>query len=414
MRRHLLFAVLLLAAPLGAAAEDGLTLPECYALALKRSEQIAIQQELIRETEGRFLQALSGALPRASFEASKKRQDGTNSSAFTLKDIPERKFVFSQPLFSGFKEFAAMAGSRAERRQRLQEKARAEQLLLVDVANALYLLREQLEDLGALEAIRVALTERLDGLKQREQLGRSRPSEVASAEAQLRRVEAEMELVRSQESVARELLEFLTGLDHIEAVADSDASLPALEGIETYLAKADQRSDVRAAKEAWRVAEQEVAIARAKFFPTLGLEGNYYVERAGVAEDVKWDAALKVDVPILQGGQSVGATKEAAAREREARLRFGERTRSAGLEIHNAYTKLQAALARTAALEKALKASEESYRLQVEDYRLNLVNNLDVLRELQALQDARRDFIHATYDAKRLSWQLRVAVGETF
>ena len=37
-----------------------LTLPECYALALTRSETIAIQQELIRETEGRFLQAFSG------------------------------------------------------------------------------------------------------------------------------------------------------------------------------------------------------------------------------------------------------------------------------------------------------------------------------------------------------------------
>ena len=105
---------------------DLLTLEEAYALALKQSETIAIQGELLKETEGRFLQALSGALPNASFEASEKRQDGTGSSSFTLKKIPERKFVFSQPLFSGFKEFAAMAGARAQRRQRAYDKIRAE------------------------------------------------------------------------------------------------------------------------------------------------------------------------------------------------------------------------------------------------------------------------------------------------
>ena len=95
-------------------AEDAtpLTLSDCYALALKRSEEIAIRGELIRETEGRFLQALSTALPRASFELSEKRQDGSGGSAFTLKEVPERRFVFSQPLFSGFKEFAAVRGSR--------------------------------------------------------------------------------------------------------------------------------------------------------------------------------------------------------------------------------------------------------------------------------------------------------------
>ena len=205
MRRTLRLgvAVLWVISPCLGWADDStpLTLAEAYRLALKRSETIAIQSELIKETEGRFLQSLSGVLPRATFSLSEKRQDGTGSSAFTLKEVPERKFVFSQPLFSGFKEFAAMAGTRAERRQRVAEKARAEHLLFVDVANAFHLLLEQRQDLNTLETIRAALIERLDELKVREQLGRSRPSEVVSAEAQLRRVEAEMELVKSRETV---------------------------------------------------------------------------------------------------------------------------------------------------------------------------------------------------------------------
>lgn len=395
------------------AATQPLTLQESYALALKRSETIAIQGELIKETEGRFLQALSGVMPRVSFSSSDKRQDGSGGSAFTLRNVPERKFVFSQPLFSGFKEFAAMAGSRAERRQRLEEKVRAEQLLFLDVANAFYLLLEQREDLGALEATRLALTERLEELRQREALGRSRASELASAEAQLRRVEAEFALGHSQELITRQLLEFLTGLDHIDAVRDTDAALPHLETEDVYLTKVSSRPDVRAAEDAATVASKEVAIVKAKLWPTVSADANYYTKRAGVAENVDWDATLTVDVPIFEGGQNLGAVKEASARAREAKLQSAQQRRRATLEIRDACAQMQAALARAAALENALKASEESYRLQEEDYRLNLVSNLDVLQELQTLQEARRDFIHAKYEAKRLYGQLKVAVGET-
>lgn len=401
------------AVPESGLTESGLTLRECYALALKRSETIAIQAELIKETEGRFLQALSGILPEASYVISEQRQDGTGASAFTLRHVPQHRFFFSQPLFAGFKEFAAMAGSRAERRERKHEKARAEQLLLIDVADAFHLLLQQREDLEALETIRVALVERLDELRQREQLGRSRPSEVVSAEAQLRRTEAEVELARRDETVSRQLLEFLTGLTRIEAVSRPDLSLPALDVVEAYAGRAALRPDVRAAEEAWQVARKEVLVVQAKLWPTVDLEGNYYTERVGAAAAVEWDATLKVDVPLFQGGEAVGGVKEAAAAARRAKLEFERAERSAALDIRDTYAKLQAAIARSVALGRALEAADQSYRLQVEDYRLNLVSNLDVLRELEQLQDARRDAIQAQHEVQRLYWQLQVATGET-
>lgn len=389
-----------------------LLLNECFALALKRSEEIAIRQELLKETEGHFLQALSTALPHASFDLSEKRQDGSGGSAFTLKEIPERKFVFSQPLFSGFKEFAAIAASRAERRQRLHEKARAEQLLFVDVADAFHLLLEQREDLAALEKIRQTLIERIDELKAREQLGRSRPSEVVSAEAQLRKVEAEIELVRSQEITAHQLLEFLTGLPRIEGIVDDGFTLPPLDAEAAYLAKADARPDVKAAEEIWRIATKQVTIARSKLWPSVGLQGDYYTKRVGVSSSVDWDILLTVDVPIFQGGEDFGAITAASSQARQAKLRFAQLQRQAALDIHNAYATLTADLARTTALEKALEAAEENYRLQAQDYRFNLVNNLEVLQAIQALEDARRDLIRARHDAKRAYWRLLVATGE--
>ncbi len=390
-----------------------LTLADCYALALKESEGIAIRKELIAEAQDRFTQALSGILPRVSFSSSDKRQDGSGDSAFTLRHVPERKFVFSQPLFSGFKEFAAMTGTQAERRWRTQEKIRAEQLLFTDVAEAFTLLLEQQEDLHVLETSHQVLLKRIEELKDRERLGRSRPSEVVSSWAQLHRVEAEMELARSSETTARQLLEFLTGYPRIDAIRDTEPFPSWVEDEERYLAKGVSRPDVRAAQEAAVVAHQQLRVAKAGFWPTVGLEGNGYLERAGVSKDISWDATFKVDVPIFDGGQTLGAVRQAGSQARQASLQLSQTQRRAIQEIRDAYTRLQSALSRSQAFAKASEATEESYSFQVEDYRLNLVNNLEVLQSLQTLQDARRELIHARYEAKRAYWSLRVATGET-
>ncbi len=392
--------------------EEPLTLRDCYQLSLKRSEELAIKQQVLEATQGRFLQALSGALPRASFEASQKRQNGSGNSSFTLKHVPERRFIFSQPLFAGFKEFAAMAGSRAERRQRLHEKTRAEQLLMVDVSDAFYLVLEKREDLSTLEMTRTALVQRVDELVDRERLGRSRKSEVASVEAQLRRVEADWEQSKSQEQVARELLEFLTGLNQVDALND-DEPLPAvLDAEDAYMAKAAVRPDVKATEAAWRVAKDAVWIAQAQLWPTVNADADYYTKRVGSAADVDWDATLTVDVPLFQGGQAVGKIRETRAQAREAKLQFEKTQREAALDIQEVYTQLQAALTRQTVLERAFTAAEESYQLQVDDYRKSLVSTLDVLQTLQTLQDVRRDFVRAKYDTKRQYWLLRAATGD--
>ncbi|MBI4353970.1 MAG: TolC family protein [Candidatus Omnitrophica bacterium] len=395
-----------------ATAAQPLTLEECYQLALSRSEELAIQAEVIKATEGRFLQALAQALPTVSFVSTDKRQDGSGSSAFTLKNVPERKFTFSQPLFSGFKEFAAIAGSRDERRQRVAERERAELLLLVDVVEAFYLLREQQEDFKALEAIRVTLEERLNELRQRETLGRTRHSEVASAKAQLRRVEAERELVLGRIETARHLLEFLTGLPEVDVVTDAAEPLPKLEPVSAYLSQATERPDVRAAESAWKVAQHTVTIAKSELWPSVDLDGNYYTKRVGNASGVDWDVTLTVDVPIFQGGEAVGKVREESSQARQAHLRFEATMRQALREIDDLYSQTASSQERYLSLKRAHEASEESFRLQVEDYRVNLVNHLDVLQELQALQDARRDLINATYEMKRLYWRLQTAVGQ--
>lgn len=394
--------------PASADQKRPFTLQDCYRLALMQSELIAVDAERIKEAEARFLQAFGTLLPQVSLSRSETRNNSETSPSYNKRF--EQKFVFTQALFSGFKEFAGMAGSRFEKQQREEERRRAQQLLFVDVSDAFYLLLEIREDLNALQVIEKALLDRIDELKARQNIGKSRESEVVSTQTQLYNVQAEIELVKSQELVGRELLEFLIGRA-IDTIAEPDNDFNVKSESE-YAAKASSRADVQAANLAWRVDQKQVAVAKSGFLPTVSLESDYYTHRNSIPTDSRWDAVLTVDVPIFEGTTTFGKVKEAVSKAKQSELLFRRAARIAVQDIHDMYVNMQAALLRKNALDKALKSAELNYSLQIEDYKLSVVNNLDVLTAIQSLEDARRNFIHVSYESRRFYWQLLAVAGE--
>jgi len=390
--------------------DQPLTLPACYALALKQSELIAVDAELIKQAEAHFLQALGTLLPQVSFSRAETRQK-TDMSSSSDRSF-EQKIVFQQTLFSGFKEFAAMSGSQLEKRQREHEKRRAEQLLLGDVSDAFYLVLEIREDLRILELIQKALTERIDELNVRENLGKSRASEIATTQTQLYVLEDQIESVRNQEKIAHELLAFLIGRTEYEITGTSE-QLPLLTLESEYAARAASRSDVLAADYAWQLDKKRVQVARSGFFPQVDLGVSYYTHRTSAPTDSDWTSLLTITVPIFEGTTTYGEVKEAVSRSRESELLLRRVTRSVSQDIHDAYVNAQSAFARTEILKKAVESAERSYDLQTQDYKLNMVNNLDVLTVLQSLENIRRTYNHMLYESKRAYWQLRIAAGES-
>jgi len=393
------------------AKPDKLTLEECYRLALKQSETIAINSELIREAEARFTQALGTLLPQVSFAWSQTNLDSEKAfSSYNHNGSFESKFVFKQTLFSGFKELAGMAGSSLEQKQRISEKKRAEELLFVDVADAFYLLLEQQEDLKTIGMIHKALSDRVGELKKREDVGRSRHSELVSTESQLYNIEAEIQLVKSQELVAKELVAFLIGKE--PGVLSDEKDTPNSLGPESfYTADIGLRADVKAYDFATGVAEKEAYIAKTALLPTVTVEGNYFQRRNTTPLDVTWSTILKISVPVFEGTTTYGNIKQANAKSREAELTYKRAKRLAIQNVHDSYVKAYSAILISEAMEKALKSAELNYSLQRDDYKNNLVSNLDVLTAIQDFGDMRRSYVHTLYEKKRMYWQLEAAAG---
>jgi len=389
----------------GAAA---LTHDDCYRLALKQSESIAIDGQKIEEAKAHFLQAFGAILPHVSFARSDSRRGFETSSLG--KSGFEAGFVFTQTLFSGFKEFAAMHSSRLEEKQREKEKLRAQELLAFDVSDDFYLLLETRRNLMIAQTIKETLSNRLVDLTARVNIGKSRPSEVASTQVQFFQAADDVAALRAQERVARELLEFLTG-QKIDRLIEDKFDV-VIKNEDQYLNLAALRLDVQAADLAWQASRDNVTIAKGGLLPSVSLQANYTRHSSTTPQsERKWSGVLTIDIPIMEGTTVWGEIKEAQAQAHQNRLALSLLNRVARQEIHDAYVNMRIALTRRAILEKALKAAVENYNLQAEDYKRNVVNNLDVLSAIQSLSTTRKNYIHMVYETKRRYRELLTACG---
>jgi outer membrane protein TolC len=393
-----------------------LTLLDCYTLALNQMETIAIDAQRIKEAEAHFYQAMGILMPQVSFVSSdvysRRSQSSSSDAELPGPHTYERVFIFQQTLFSGFKDFALMNASRYEKKQRQQEKERAEQLLFGDVSDSFYLFLQQQEDLVALQSILQALSDRVQELTRRIELGRSRKSEVAMVRVQIFSIQADIETARGQRDLARELLEFYVGGAVREVVEPSDI-LASVKPVDYFFALARKRADILAAENAVGAARENIVAARSGYLPTVNVLGEGFTARDTFSQNPKWDAAIAVSVPLFTGTGVIGDVKQAKALASKSELQLQLTGRQSRTDVIEAYTVMQYALSRRALLFKALDAAGENYTLQRQDYERNQVNNLDVLTAIQSLLDQKRNLIQASSIAKRAYWRLCVAAGQT-
>ena len=399
--------------------QGALTLADCYQMALIQSEVIAINKDLIKEADAHFMIALSTILPHVAFISQDYQEKPLKQGMAIGESNPaskgsQRAFNVTETLFSGFKAIAGIRGAKYEKNQRIDEKIRAEQLLLVDVADAFYLLLEERADLKVLYRIRKVLNDRITELIQRERLGRSRPSEIVYVKTQIYAVEASIDLGQNQEIIARQLLEFLVG-QPVGQIMDTYQFPDQLKAEDYYVQQSLARPDVQATKFAWQLSKENIMVVDSGFLPQVDVGGNYYPQRTNITgnKGVDWDVTLSVNVPIFEGTEVLGASNLANLQADENMQEYHKARRQAPYDIKNTYVTLTAAMSVRDALEKAYKTAKINSHMQIRDYDRRLVSNLDVLTAIQTLEDQERNYIHAMYEAKRDYWALRVAVGQS-
>jgi outer membrane protein TolC len=271
----------------------------------------------------------------------------------------------------------------------------------------------QLEtELSDLQALMGLSKDRTADLRERTSLGKSRGSEVATAESQYATYRAEEAGLRGDIAVAREELSFIIGAPVDTSPVVDDLALPAdVPPVDELVVRSRDRSDVAALREEVIARRAGIRVARASYSPSLTATGNYYLERpSGSQEEIDWDAIFFLDMPIFQGGAARAFNLEARSLFRQAERSLARLTRLTESDVRTAHAELTSSIEQARLYEDAYQRSRRSYDLLLKDYRLGLANNLDVLQTMNALQTVKRDFDLARLQSKLDLLNLRLSV----
>lgn len=396
------------------------TMDEAFRAALSKNEIVGQSREKVFQADEQLSQAKSSIFPSLSFQATHLIQPEP-SDPIAREFFPEEQttanFNLKQPLFRGFREFAGIRVRRnnlsAEQDNRINTLLQLYQSVATSYLNVLSL-EQDLKNLAEQKRI---YGERIKELQARIRRGESNSTEALTAQSTEAALEAEMRIVESNLGSARENFRVLTSMPaHTELIDNSlqgKNDLPALKALQDYISQIENRPDVKAARERVEAAQEEIRVVRGAHWPTLDLQGNYYVKRPeGYLSDLKWDVQLQLTIPIYEGGVVLSQTREAASRNRERELELSQLRKQAEADITTLYGSLKNRQDQLQALQRSAELSEKNYQVLQRDFRRGLSRSIDVQLALTEFRVARRSFDQARF-AARLDWiRLQIASAQ--
>lgn len=398
----------------------GVTLQDCFQQAQKISETVGISQENIRVVEAQYRNAVGSILPHIYWIKTQEFQDQSGNSSsgnnavansYTRSPIPQSNFQLQQPLYAGGKDWDALKIAKSLKSQAELNRAQADEQLLSDVAASFYTALSWNDQLVVLMQSHKLTDDRTKELQRFVDLGRSRQAEVLSAQTTLASLDAQIESIKQSYSDARQLLFFLTGVPPEVPLLDQ-RSTQAPANLDEALTRAGKRPDVLASVEALNQADLNVGYQKGGYYPSLSFLGNYYTERVGFLSDVRWDATFNLTVPLFEGLSTNAQVQQARSQQIIAQLTLGRQKREAERQVRTAFNDVTLSQSQVQAYQKAVDLANRNYDVQQKEYRLGLINNLELLQLLNDLQTVKQQAAVANASAKLNDVLLRVAMGE--
>ncbi len=383
-----------------------LGLNECFLAAIQRSEDVAQSRELTFQAEETLTQARSAFLPTVTgtgtFLVQANRATSTGVSLYPPNQNTV-KLTAQQPIFQGLKEYAALRQQRDLHEASQDNQQQARLVLFQNVVMNYYRVLSAQQDLKNLDTEIQYNQKRLTELNYFKSLGRSRDSEVLTLQSNIASLQAQVEASRGQWENAKLGFAFVTGLSSETPIYDSE-KIPqgssSVDSLQSYLSRVDQRPDIQSLMKTVMATEESVSIARGGHLPTVELLGNYYFTRPGLLSEVNWDFQVILTLPLFQGGIVQSQVRQAASVNQQSQFALSKARRQAQQQIESYYKLYLSDVLQLDKQKIAVELAMKSYGVELRDYRMGLVTNLDVLRALTASQESQRLLDRAYFQIK--------------
>ena len=412
-----------------AALGAGLTLEQAMSTARQQAREVAAAQARVAAGSERLRQAKSYRWPKLSLQEIWMRTDSP-AEAFALQLNQERfsfpAFVASDP---NSPEPVDNALTRLEvslpvytggelggriRQAELASEAASESAVWVENGAALaaaeaYIQLAQTREGGAL------LERALETVEAHVEQGMLVRSELLRAQVERSRIEDLLSEARGQARVAEANLSFRLAADlasswQLEALPHPDL---LTEDLESWMASADSRPDLEAARRQLRAGELEAEVQRSGLLPKIGLVARHDLNDDTLFGDNGDATAVMAvaQVDLFSGGRhraAAAAARADAAAARHDVERFREGIR---IEVRDAFEKALTARERHSTALEAQAAAAEVERIIEERFKRGVVQMVDLLDAATARHEAETRELVARAEAHLATLRLAVRSG---
>jgi outer membrane protein len=401
---------------------------EAYRLAQGSDPVFESARYALASAQQKIPQARAGLLPAAGVVGNKgyTRAD----TRFTGEDPVDRhmkswawNLQLTQPLIHAGNLYAYRE-SELLVEQATAQYAKAEQDMLLRVAEAYFGVLIAQEAIAAADAQISALDEQLGQVKRGYALGTHSVTDIDETKSRLGSARSQKVAALNDLASKRADLEKVTGqeLDHL-AVLGAAVTLPEPVPMDARTWMDHARTDnasVRAQTAALAAAKVDIKKNRSDYLPTIDLTSSYGSNYASNSLTTPNDYAtrskslqigLQVNIPLYSGGMTNARVSEAVANAGKARADLEAASRQAATDAQQAFAGVVNGLAQIDALNSAVESGESAVKGNRAGYHLGIRINLDVLNAEQQLYAAKKDLAKARYDTLLQGLKLKAAAG---
>lgn len=424
------FHLILIAAlfPAGhAAAENLITV---YEQALSYDSDLAAARAVREAREAAVDESRAPLLPQVDAFAESAYSERITGDTDTTTH--EYGVQLNQPLFRANAWFGYQA-SQQQSKVAAAELSRAEQGLILEVAEQYFNVLRAQDELDTARAQEAALRRQAEQARERYEVGLVATTEVEEAQAgydasQSQRIAAESQLDIERESLARLTGEFYKELERLRT--DFPVTTPSPDDPEAWAEKAlEQNWGIRARSLEVEASREQLKAARSEHLPTLDLfagvtRQHQDIDQSGssappqqqpfIDEDFpRTDAriGLSLNVPLYEGGGTSAGANRARSETDEAQRNLDTERRNVRLDTRSLFRQIRTDMQTLRAQRQTIISRRSALDATRAGYDVGTRNIVEVLDAEQNYYVALRDFANARYDYVLNSLRLKQAAG---
>lgn len=389
-----------------------LDIKTAYELALKREPMIRAGLQ-VQSANSRYDAIKGAALPQINLKADYSRLDdtGVTSSTFT-KDPHNVSLELTQSLFRGGREYAELRKGKTTVESSQYEQQKTQFDLLNEVVKSFVEVQYYEVELKLRQEIQKLSIDRVNFLKERVRIGRSRRSELVSAEAQLASAQSDLDEAKTLLLTSREQLSFLTGQEVNIAILPIKNNIK-IKTIDDYLTKLSTSPNLQFEKLKVDLIKEDLNIAKSGHWPSLDLKGNYYLDRNGTTSQSDWGVTLSFTLPLFESGKTSSNIDQASYTLSAAESTYRYVNQQLERDVRTLYDSIKLSEDQVKSFSTSVELNQKNYQLQLKEYGLGLVTNLEVLQTLGQYNQSRSRLNRLNAERIKNYYRLLSLIGDS-